>query len=84
MFGAGRAVLYKDGIQEKSHYCLAKYPEENYAKKGKIDIETITLLNAFREERHSIMYGFEEIEVKEEEAREAVSAAENSSRKQEN
>ena len=76
MFGAGRALLYKDGIQEKSHYCLAKYLEEKYAKEGKIDPETITLLNAFREERHAIMYGFEEVEVREEEAREAISAAE--------
>jgi len=76
MFGAGRAILYKDGIQEKSHYCLAKYLEEEYAKRGKIDPETITLLNTFREERHAIMYGFEEVEVRDEEAREAISAAE--------
>ncbi len=76
MFGAGRALLYKDGVQEKSHYCLSKYLEEKYAKSGKIDPETITLLNAFREERHAIMYGFEEVKVVEEEAREAVSAAE--------
>ena len=76
MFGAGRAILYKDGVQEKSHYCLAKYLEEKYAKKGKIDPEMITLLNAFREERHAIMYGFEEVEVGGEEAREAVSTAE--------
>lgn len=76
MFGAGRAILYKDGIQEKSHYCLAKYLEEEYAKKGKIDREIITLLDAFREERHAIMYGFEEPEVGQEEAGEAVSTAE--------
>lgn len=76
MFSAGRAILYKDGVQEKSHYCLAKYLEEKYAKSGKIEPETITLLNAFREERHAIMYGFEEVKVGEEEAGEAVSAAE--------
>jgi len=76
MFGAGRAVLYKDGIQEKSHYCLAKYLEEKYAREGKIDSDTITLLNAFREERHAIMYGFEEVKVREEEAREAITTAE--------
>lgn len=81
MFSAGRAILYKDGIQEKSHYCLAKYLEEKYVKKGKIDSETITLLNAFREERHAIMYGFEEVEVGEDEAGEAVSAAEKFIRK---
>jgi len=69
--------------KEKSHYCLAKYLEEEYAKKGKVDPETITMLNAFREERHAIMYGFEEIEVGKGEAREAVSAAEKFIRKAE-
>lgn len=81
MFSAGRAILYKDGVQEKSHYCLARYLEEKYVKKGKIDAETITLLNAFREERHAIVYGFEEVEVRKEEAREAVSTAKKFSRK---
>ena len=75
MFGAGRAILYKDGIQ-KSHYCLAKYLEEKYAREGKIDPDTITLLNVFREEMHAIMYGFEEVKVREEEAREAITTAE--------
>lgn len=76
MFGAGRVVLYRDGIQEKSHYCMAKYLEEEYARKGKIDPGIITLLNAFREERHAIMYGFEEMMVAQEEAEEAISTAE--------
>ena len=76
MFSAGRAILYKDGIQEKSHYCLARYLEEEYAKKGKISREAITLLDAFREERHAIMYGFEELEIRREEAEEAIAAAE--------
>jgi len=81
MFGAGRAILYKDGIQEKSHYCLAKYLEEKYAREGRIDPDTITLLNAFREERHAILYGFEEVKVRDEEAREAITTAEKFIRK---
>lgn len=81
MFGAGRAILYRDGIQEKSHYCLAKYLEEGYVRKGKIDPMLITLLNAYREERHAIMYGFEEADVRDEEAEEAISAAEKFLRK---
>ncbi|MEW6222271.1 MAG: HEPN domain-containing protein [Candidatus Hadarchaeota archaeon] len=76
MFGAGRAILYRDGIQEKSHYCLAKYLEEKYLKTGKIDPGLITLLNTFREERHEIMYGFAEVAVRKEEAKEAISTAE--------
>jgi len=45
-------------------------------KKGKISPEVITLLDAFREERHAIMYGLEEVEVGKEEAEEAIAAAE--------
>ena len=76
MFNVGRAILYKDGIQEKSHYCLARYLDQKYAKKGKINPETITLLDTFREERHAIIYGFEEFETRKEEAEEAIMAAE--------
>jgi hypothetical protein len=35
--------------------------EEEYAKREKISREAITLLDAFREERHAMMYGFEEL-----------------------
>ena len=60
---------------------MAKYLEEKYAREGKIDPDMITLLNAFREERHAIMYGFEEVKVRGEEAREAITAAEKFIRK---
>jgi uncharacterized protein (UPF0332 family) len=76
MFSSGRALLYRDGVQEKSHYCLARYLEEKYVKKGKLDPEIIVFLDSFREERHAIMYGFEEVEIRPEAAREAVSIAE--------
>src|SRR3989344_3084996 len=33
MFHAARALLYKDGIQEKSHFCTLIYTRENYGKK---------------------------------------------------
>lgn len=75
MFHAGRALLFRDGISEKSHYCLILYLEENYAKKGKIKSEFITLMDAFREERHGILYSLEDIDSGESEANEAVETA---------
>lgn len=32
-FHAIRALLYKDGVKERSHYCIARYLEEKYVKK---------------------------------------------------
>ena len=35
MFHSGRALLFRDGIKEKSHFCLALYVKEKY--KGTIE-----------------------------------------------
>jgi uncharacterized protein (UPF0332 family) len=75
MFHAGRALLYRDGIQEKSHFCLIVYLKEIYASSNKITPEIITLMDSFREQRHNIMYGFEIFEVSEEEVEEAIESA---------
>ena len=37
MFHAGRALLYSDGVQEKSHFCLVVYLREKYGRSGKLD-----------------------------------------------
>ncbi len=76
LFHAGRALLYKDGVQEKSHYCLAEYVAQEYAAKGLLAWKLVTALNSFREERHSILYGIEKFKVNEHEAAQAISAAE--------
>jgi len=57
MFHASRALLYKDGIQEKSHYAISVYLKEIY--KDKIPLPVINLLEIHRTERHEATYGFE-------------------------
>ncbi|MFH1053577.1 MAG: HEPN domain-containing protein [Candidatus Woesearchaeota archaeon] len=57
MFHSARALLYKDGIQEKSHYAIYIYLREKYS--DKIPINIINLLNIHRTERHEAMYGLE-------------------------
>jgi uncharacterized protein (UPF0332 family) len=69
MFHVARALLYRDGIQEKSHYAVYIYLKEKYGNKI-----SKTLLNAFesyQKERHNILYGFEN-DSGEEEAKESV------------
>ena len=62
MFHLSRALLYKDGIQEKSHICLVLYIRENYS--NKIPPYLINSLDSFRKERHETLYGLDFIETK--------------------
>lgn len=63
MFHASRALLYKDGIQEKSHYAVYIYIKEKYS--DKIPKNLLNSFNNLREERQEILYGFEEDVLKE-------------------
>ncbi len=57
MFHAVRAILYKEGIQEKSHYATYIYINEKYS--SKIPKHLINSFNILREDRHEILYGFD-------------------------
>jgi uncharacterized protein (UPF0332 family) len=57
MFHSARALLYKDGIQEKSHFAVFVYLKELYS--SKIPLHVINFLNIHRIERHETMYGLE-------------------------
>ncbi len=59
-FHTSRALLFKDGIKERSHYCIAKYLEKHY------DLEKF--INAFEvimSIRHNVQYSTEKIEIEE-------------------
>jgi uncharacterized protein (UPF0332 family) len=73
MFHAARALLYKDGIQEKSHYAISVYLKEKYS--SKIPLPIINFLEIHRTERHEAIYGFE-YKPKKEDAELAIKDAE--------
>jgi uncharacterized protein (UPF0332 family) len=56
MFHSARALLFFDGIREKSHYCIARYLEEKNAKKELLEIKWIELLDYYRDMRHDDQY----------------------------
>ncbi len=56
-FHAARAVLFRDGIREKSHYCIEVYLE-TYVKSGHLEEQWITLFSRMRTQRHENQYGF--------------------------
>ena len=64
MFHIARALLYKDGIQEKSHYAVYIYLSERYS--NKISRKLFNSFNLLRDNRHEVLYGFEETVSKEE------------------
>jgi uncharacterized protein (UPF0332 family) len=56
MFHSARSVLIRDGVIEKSHYCIARYLEEKYMKKRLLEQKWVDILDRFRNIRHSDQY----------------------------
>jgi uncharacterized protein (UPF0332 family) len=75
MFHAAKSLLIKDGYREKSHYCVARYLEFAYFKKGLLSKELVTMLDSYREIRHQTAYDTE-FEATSEEAKGATKDAE--------
>lgn len=73
MFHIARALLYSEGIQEKSHYAVYIYLREKYT--DKIPNELINSFYNYQKERHNILYGFEE-EILKEDAENSILDAE--------
>lgn len=69
MFHAARALLYKDGIQEKSHFAVYVYINEKYS--NKIPKSLINAFYNYQKDRHKVLYGFDE-ELSKEDAEEAI------------
>jgi len=75
MFQASRALLFKDGIFEKSHYCVIEYLKHHYLKRGILDQIHIHWLDTYRIERHETLYGLDHIEIGEYDASTAIESA---------
>ncbi len=73
MFHAARALLFRDGIVEKSHFGVYVYIKEKYSQK--VEARFINELNALRLERHELWYGLEKPEIKEVEAEDVIAVA---------
>lgn len=75
MFQAARALLFSDGIIEKSHYCVIEYLKKNHVGEGKLDQSHIYSIDTYRIERHETLYGLDNEETTEKEARDAIESA---------
>lgn len=74
MSHSSRALLFKDGFKERSHYAIYIYIKERY--KNKIPLKFINELNSLRMERHDFLYSIEKRnEIDEIEAESALQTA---------
>lgn len=55
MFHAARAILHRDGMREKSHYCLARYLEL-YVERRELEQRWVDILDRIRDVRHAGHY----------------------------
>jgi len=60
-FHTSRALLFRDGIKERSHFCIARYVEEKYVRKGLLKADFLGHLDALRDARHETQYSLEVI-----------------------
>ena len=56
-FHSARALLFRDGIREKSHYCIGVYLD-HYVKIEELEPKWTTLFHAMRTQRQTEQYSF--------------------------
>lgn len=71
MFHAARALLFRDGIKERSHLCTLSYLRETYPRLKRLANQ----LDSYRRNRHNTLYGLDFL-ISDDEARQAVKDAE--------
>ncbi len=74
MFQAARALLFHDGVIEKSHACVVAYLKEHHS--STLGPGKINWLDTYRLERHESFYGLEKSNVDEHEAEDALEKSE--------
>jgi uncharacterized protein (UPF0332 family) len=75
MFHSARALLFKDGFKERSHFAVYIFVNEKYS--NKIERKYLRELNSLRLTRHELMYGLEKsTEIQESNADTAIKMAE--------
>ena len=62
-FHISRALLYNEGVKERSHYCIARYIEEEYVNKEKLNVKFLNAYESMMSVRHNVQYSTEIIEI---------------------
>jgi uncharacterized protein (UPF0332 family) len=57
-FHSARAILFRDGVREKSHYCIGIYLEK-YVNSGDLEEEYVMVFDRMRSARNTDQYSFQ-------------------------
>ena len=71
MFHAARAILFKDGIKERSHICIVSYLKETYPNLRRLANQ----LDTYRRNRHNTLYALDVL-ISDDEANQSIKDAE--------
>ncbi len=74
MFHSARALLFKDGITERSHACVIAYLSKEYGQS--LGQDHISWIDTYRLERHESFYGLEAPGMDKYESKDALNKAE--------
>lgn len=58
VFHSARAVLFRDGVREKSHYCVGVYLGK-YVEQDELEEEWVLIFDRLRSLRHTDQYSFQ-------------------------
>jgi len=58
-FHVSRALLFKDGVKERSHYCVARYIDSVYVEKNKLNKKFLNAFESLMGLRKNIQYSTE-------------------------
>lgn len=58
MFHSARAILFRDGVREKSHYCVGIYLEK-YVAQGVLEEDWVSIFDRMRSVRHTDQYSYQ-------------------------
>lgn len=75
MFQAARALLFKDGVFERSHACVVEYLKEYFVKEHTLDISFVNWLDTLRVVRHESLYGLDIVDESSSEAEDSYDKA---------
>ena len=71
MFHPARALLFRDGIKERSHICTVSYLKETYPRLKRLANQ----LDVYRRNRHNTLYALDFL-ISDDEAHQAIKDAE--------
>lgn len=56
MFHSARALLFKKGMRERSHFCMIAFLKQEFRSDAEV-VKSINILDSYRIARHGVQYG---------------------------